>query len=83
MFPLAFPFIAGPGALATILLWFGPVRIDQQPLLFLGLLVGVVVVLVLTLIAMWLSSPLMRVLGVTGRVRVLKFDHSRRQWTEV
>jgi multiple antibiotic resistance protein len=66
VFPLAFPFIAGPGALATILLWFGPVRITHQPLMFLGLLAGVVAVLVLTLIAMWLAAPLMRVLGVTG-----------------
>ena len=66
VFPLAFPFIAGPGALATILLWFGPVRIDQQPLMFFGLLVGVVAVLLLTLVAMWLAAPLMRVLGVTG-----------------
>ena len=66
VFPLAFPFIAGPGALATILLWFGPVRIGEQPLLFLGLLVGVGVVLVLSLGAMWLAAPLMRVLGVTG-----------------
>jgi len=66
VFPLAFPFISGPGALATILLWFGPVRIWNQPLLFLGLLTGVAAVLVLALVAMWLSSPLMRVLGVTG-----------------
>lgn len=66
VFPLAFPFIAGPGALATILLWFGPVRITEHPLLFAGLLFAVAVVLVLTLAAMWLSSPLMRVLGVTG-----------------
>ncbi len=66
VFPLAFPFIAGPGALATILLWFGPVRINQQPLLFLGLLAGMAAVLVLTLAAMWLSTPLMRELGVTG-----------------
>jgi multiple antibiotic resistance protein len=66
VFPLAFPFIAGPGALATILLWFGPVRIDHQPLLFAGLLMGVALVLILTLIAMWLSTPLMRLLGVTG-----------------
>jgi multiple antibiotic resistance protein len=66
VFPLAFPFISGPGALATILLWFGPVRIWQQPLLFLGLLVAVVAVLALTLLAMWLATPLMRMLGVTG-----------------
>ncbi|MEP7243019.1 MAG: MarC family protein [Gammaproteobacteria bacterium] len=66
VFPLAFPFISGPGALATILLWFGPVRIDHQPLLFLGLLAGVVGVLGLSLLAMWLTTPLMRGLGVTG-----------------
>ncbi|MEJ0036518.1 MAG: MarC family protein [Gammaproteobacteria bacterium] len=66
VFPLAFPFISGPGALATILLWFGPVRIWQQPLLFFGLFAAVVLVLALTLLAMWLSTPLMRLLGVTG-----------------
>jgi MarC family membrane protein len=66
VFPLAFPFIAGPGALATILLWFGPVRLGTHPLLFAGQLVGVAAVLALTLLAMWLATPLMRVLGVTG-----------------
>ncbi len=38
----------------------------QHPLLFLGLLAGVVAVLALTLLAMWLATPLMRLLGVTG-----------------
>jgi multiple antibiotic resistance protein len=64
VFPLAFPFIAGPGALATILLAFGPATGD--PLLFGGLLACVVVVLVLTLLTLYIASPLMRVMGVTG-----------------
>lgn len=66
VFPLAFPFIAGPGALATILLWFGPVRVSEQPVLFAGLILMVALVLAIALLMMWLSTPLMRVLGVTG-----------------
>jgi multiple antibiotic resistance protein len=64
VFPLAFPFIAGPGALATILLAFGGVA--GKPQLFLGLLVIVFVVLLLTLGVLYLATPAMRVLGVTG-----------------
>jgi len=66
VFPLAFPFIAGPGALATILLWFGPVHLQAQPLLFGAYLLGVLVVLVAALVCMLLAEPLMRVIGVTG-----------------
>jgi len=66
VFPLAFPFIAGPGALATILLWFGPVRVGSQPGIFLGYLVAAALVLAVTLAMMWLADPLLRVLGVTG-----------------
>jgi multiple antibiotic resistance protein len=66
VFPLAFPFIAGPGALATILLWFGPVHIASQTVLFVGMSVAVTVVLAISLVMMWLAEPLMRVIGVTG-----------------
>jgi len=66
VFPLAFPFIAGPGALATILLYFGPIGVWGQPVLFLGLLAAVFLVLVISLIFMWSSGLMMRVMGVTG-----------------
>ena len=64
--PLAFPFISGPGALATVLLWFGPVHLLRQPGLFLSLFAAVIVVLAVSLIIMWLADPLMRIIGVTG-----------------
>ena len=64
VFPLAFPFIAGPGALATILLAFGPAT--GSPMLFVGLLACVLIVLGITLVTLYLASPIMRVMGVTG-----------------
>jgi multiple antibiotic resistance protein len=66
VFPLAFPFIAGPGALATILLWFSPLRFPAQTTLFAAYLVAVALVLLIALILMLLADPLMRVIGVTG-----------------
>ena len=66
VFPLAFPFIAGPGALATILLWFGPIHLSEQPALFGSYLVAVLLVLAIALAMMLLADPLMRVIGVTG-----------------
>ena len=66
VFPLAFPFIAGPGALATILLWFAPVRLRTQPMMFAGLAVAAALVLAVALALMWLAEPLQRVIGVTG-----------------
>lgn len=64
VFPLAFPLIAGPGALATILLSFGPATHD--PILFVGLLCCVAVGLLLALLTLYMASPIMRVMGVTG-----------------
>jgi multiple antibiotic resistance protein len=66
VFPLAFPFIAGPGALATILLWFGPLHVGSQGTLVASLLVAVALVLLISLVLMLLAEPLMHVLGVTG-----------------
>jgi multiple antibiotic resistance protein len=64
VFPLAFPFIAGPGALAVTLLTFGAIRDDWA--LKLVLLGVVMLVLAIALAVMLLTPPIMRVLGVTG-----------------
>ena len=64
VFPLAFPFIAGPGSLATILLAFSPAHGD--PLRVIGLLVCVALALVLSLLTLYLASPIIRLMGVTG-----------------
>jgi multiple antibiotic resistance protein len=64
VFPLAFPFIAGPGALATILLEVG--EVNAKPLLFAGFLCVVAVVLIVCWVLMLATSRLMKVLGVTG-----------------
>ncbi|MEA3104430.1 MarC family protein [Caballeronia mineralivorans] len=64
VFPLAFPFMAGPGALATILLTAGEIR--GKPVLFAGFL-GVVILVMIICWCMMLAAPrLMNVLGVTG-----------------
>jgi multiple antibiotic resistance protein len=64
VFPLAFPFIAGPGAMATILLAFGPAT--GNPLLYGGLMLCVAVVLLITLAILYLATPIMQIMGVTG-----------------
>jgi multiple antibiotic resistance protein len=64
VFPLAFPFIAGPGALATILLTAGEVW--GKPMVFLGFL-GVVALVIAISGSLMIAAPrLMTVLGVTG-----------------
>jgi multiple antibiotic resistance protein len=64
VFPLAFPFIAGPGALAIVLLTFSASRSDV-PLSF-GLFGVVVLVLGITYALMRLTPLVMKVMGVTG-----------------
>jgi multiple antibiotic resistance protein len=64
VFPLAFPFIAGPGALATILLTAG--EVGAKPLLVAGFLCVVALVLIVCWVLMLATPRLMRALGVTG-----------------
>ncbi len=66
VFPLAFPLLAGPGALTTILLWFGPVLVTEQPALFAALIAAAFAVIVVSLLMMRLAGPIVRVMGVTG-----------------
>lgn len=64
VFPLAFPFIAGPGALATILLTAG--EIWGKQVLFVGFLAVVTAVVIVCWSLMTAAPRLMKVLGVTG-----------------
>lgn len=64
VFPLAFPLIAGPGALATLLLLLVELG-DNWPELF-GLMAMAMLVLAIALVMMLLTSPIMRVMGETG-----------------
>ncbi len=64
VFPLAFPLIAGPGALATLVLVAG--EVSGNTALLAGLIGVIVVLMVLVLVLMLLSGLVMRVLGVTG-----------------
>lgn len=64
VFPLAFPLIAGPGALATILLAFAGVPIGS--LQFVAQMCVIALVLAITLGLMLATGPVMRVVGRTG-----------------
>ena len=64
VFPLAFPLIAGPGALAVILLAFAGV--PPASLQFAAQIVVIMLVLAITLTLMLMTGPVMRVVGVTG-----------------
>jgi multiple antibiotic resistance protein len=64
VFPLAFPFIAGPGTLATILL--AADEMDTNALLFVGFLGVVALVLAVCWVLMLATPRLMKVIGLTG-----------------
>ena len=60
MFPMAMPMLAGPGAIASIMLLVGNAQGCRQTLVVLAALLAV---LVLTLLALWAASPLMKLVG--------------------
>jgi multiple antibiotic resistance protein len=64
VFPLAFPLIAGPGALTTVLLLSGRQAGDPQGLAIV--LAVVVLVLALTLLSLLQAVHIMRLMGETG-----------------
>ncbi len=64
VFPLAFPLIAGPGALAVILLAFAGVPLVS--LQFAAQVAVILLVLALTLALMLMTGSVMRIIGVTG-----------------
>ena len=65
VFPLAFPLIAGPGALTIVLLTFGTG--SGHPWWFTGgLYLVILAVLALTALALHLATPMVRLLGRTG-----------------
>ncbi|MGH8428717.1 MAG: MarC family protein [Gammaproteobacteria bacterium] len=64
VFPLAFPLIAGPGALTTVILLAGNARGNMLEFVFV--LIILAIILVLAFLALLASPYLMRLLGVTG-----------------
>lgn len=64
VFPLAFPLIAGPGALTTILLMVGEAH--GRALDFIAMVVVLLVVLAITLLCLLSAGRLMKILGETG-----------------
>jgi len=60
VFPMAMPMLAGPGAIASIMLLVGSAEGVTGTLVVLAALL---LVLVLTLLALWAASPLMKLVG--------------------
>ncbi|MBI2235825.1 MAG: MarC family protein [Magnetospirillum sp.] len=64
VFPLAFPLIAGPGALTSVVLMMG--RTQGDPLAALAVLVVLGLVLLILLAALLSASHVLKLLGITG-----------------
>jgi multiple antibiotic resistance protein len=63
VFPLAFPLLAGPGALTSIVLLTGRA---ESALAWGAVILALAIVIALTLAALLLAARVMRALGVTG-----------------
>lgn len=63
VFPLAFPLIAGPGALTTVLLMSTSL---ETPSIIIGMLATLFIVLLITLISLLDSVKITKLLGETG-----------------
>jgi multiple antibiotic resistance protein len=63
VFPLAFPLLAGPGALTSVVLSVSRAR---EPLEFAGIIASLAVVLALTLLALLSANRVAKLLGITG-----------------
>lgn len=64
VFPIAFPLIAGPGVIATILLAFADVPMTS--VLFAGQIIVMLAVLAITLALLLATGVVMRIVGQTG-----------------
>jgi multiple antibiotic resistance protein len=64
VFPLAFPLIAGPGAMTTVVLLMG--RANGDPVQIGGVLGVMAAVLLVVLVMLYAAGGIRRVLGVTG-----------------
>lgn len=60
VFPMGMPMIAGPGAIASVMLWVSRAKTPIDVGLVLGAMTAVVL---LTLVTMLLAAPLMRMIG--------------------
>ena len=63
VFPWAFPLLAGPGALTSIVLLMARA---QSPLEAAGVIVALIIVMAVTLVLLLSASQVVRLLGVTG-----------------
>jgi len=60
VFPMAIPMIAGPGSIASAMLW---VSRAEDPVHVAVVLAAITVVMILTLLTLLASEPLMRLMG--------------------